>query len=257
MPSPRSRPRRTPPRADAGARRWLSRVAAVLALLAPMTLSTACGSGARPAPPQEPVRPQAQPFAPEEQAYLVDPFTGYPREVDAGRRERLESAHRALLTASDRAGASATAAELLAEDPSFAPAQVLAAQVELGDREYVKVITRLLPVSDEMPQYVASQLALGRAAELAGDVSLAYSAFREIATRSQRAFQRVGELHPRAVEIVANRLEEAVRQNRLAEADEHLALLRAWAPSEVRTLEGERLLAVARGDRVAELAAVK
>lgn len=184
-------------------------------------------------------------------------MTGYPRDVDAGRQERVRDAWRVLVQASDREGALETAAALLDEDPSFAPAQVLVAQVELGEGEPAKVVGRLLPLLDQMPQYVAGQLALGRAAELTGDVPLAYSAFREIAARSPQAFQRVGELHPRAVEIVSNRLHEAVRQNQLFEADRHLALLRRWAPDEVGTLEGARDLAVARGDRRAELAAVQ
>lgn len=251
MPLPRFRPRRTP--LDAGVRRGLVRAAVVLALFA----LGACGSAPSPAPPQEPVRPQAQPFAPQEQAYLVDPLTGFPREVDAGRQERLRDAWRGLVTASARDAALETAAALLEEDPGFVPAQVLAAQVELGEGEYVKVIERLLPGMDRMPQYVAGQLVLGRAAELAGDIPLAYSAFREIAARSQRAFQRVGELHPRAVEIVSNRLREAVRQGRLDEADKHLALLRNWAPDEAGTLQGALDLAVARGDLKAELAAVQ
>jgi hypothetical protein len=229
------------------------RAGAVLAILA----LGGCGSAPSPAPPQEPVPPQAQPFAPQEQAYLVDPLTGYPGQVDAERQERIRSAWRALVTASERDAALDTAAELLEADPSFAPAQVLAAEVELGEREYVKVIQRLLPVGDQMPQYAASQLVLGRAAELAGDVSLAYSAFREIAARNQRAFQKVGELHPRAIEIVSNRLGEAVRQGRLDEAETQLALLRAWAPSEIGTLEGARDVAVARSDRKAELSAVR
>ena len=254
MPLPRFRPRRTPLDAGVGrGRRWILRAAAVLALFA----LGACGSAPRPAPPQEPARPQAQPFAPQEQAYLVDPMTGYPREVDAGRRERVRDAWRALVTASDREGAVETAAALLEEDPAFAPAQVLVAQVELGEGEPAKAVGRLLPILDEIPQYVAGQLALGRAAELTGDIPLAYSAFREVAARNPRAFQRVGELHPRAVEIVSNRLREAVRQNRLDEADAHLGLLRRWAPDEIATLEGARELAVARGDREAELAAVQ
>jgi hypothetical protein len=263
MPLPRFRPHRTPRRLEAGARSQLARAGVILALLA----LGACGSAPSPAPPQEPApRPQAQPFAPQEQAYLVDPLTGYPREMDAGRQERLRSAWRALITASDRDGAVETAAELLEEDPSFAPAQVLAAQVEIGDigeegqgnpANAANVVARLLPLLDEMPQYVAGQLVLGRAAELTGDIPLAYSAFREIAARNQRAFQRVGELHPRAVEIVSNRLREAVRQNRLDEAETHLALLHKWAPDEVGTLEGARDLAVARGDRRAELVAIQ
>ena len=129
--------------------------------------------------------------------------------------------------------------------------------MDLGEGKYGEVLGRLLPIGDQMPQYVASQLTLGRAAELAGDIPLAYSAFREIATRNQRAFQKLGELHPRALEIVSNRLQEAVRLQRLEEAEKQLSFLRSWAPSESVTLEGARAIAVARGDRRAELAAVK
>lgn len=252
MPSPRFRPRRTI-RPDAGAWR---RPAALLALPVILAVLGACGS-APPAPSPEAPRPQLQPFAVEEQPFLVDPLTGFPGQVDPGRQDRVQAAHRALLTASDIQGAVEAAADLLEEDPGFAPAHVLIAQVELGEGTFDKAIARLLPVSDETPQYVASQLVLGRAAELAGDVPLAYSAYREIAPRNQRAFQKVGELHPRALDIVSNRLQEALRQSRWDEADRHLSLLRAWAPSEGRTLEGARALAVARGDRIAELAAVK
>lgn len=253
MPSPRFPPRLTI-RPDALA---LRRLLVLLALPALLAVLGACGS-APPAPtPEAPRRPQLQPFAVEEQPFLVDPLTGYPRQADPERQDRIQAAHRALLTASDREGALETAEELLQEDPGFAPAQVLMAQIELGEGSFARAVERLLPVSDEMPQYVASQLVLGRAAEHAGDVPLAYSAYREIAPRNQRAFQKVGELHPRALEIVSNRLQEALRQSRWDEAERHLSLLRNWAPSEVRTLEGARALAVSRGDRIAELAAVK
>ncbi len=257
MPLPRFPPRLTI-RPDAGARLRIPRVLRLLVLLVILAVLGACGSAPGPAPsPEAPRRPQLQPFAVQEQPFLVDPLTGYPREADPERQDRIQAAHRALLTASDREGALETAEELLEEDPGFAPAQVLVAQIELGEGSFAKAVERLLPVSDEMPQYVASQLVLGRAAELVGDVPLAYSAYREIAPRNQRAFHKVGELHPRALEIVSNRLQEALRQSRWDEAERHLSLLRNWAPSEVRTLEGARALAVSRGDRIAELAAVK
>lgn len=254
MPLQPSRPRRTPrPRVEA--RRSLAGAAAALLVAAVLG---ACGSTATRPPAREPVPPPAvqEPFATAEQAYLIDPLTGF-QEVDAERAERVRAAHRALLAASDRERALATAEELLGADPGFHPAQVLIAQVDLGDGNAAKVVSRLLPVSDALPQYTAAQLLLGRAAELTGDVPLAYAAFREIAARNPRAFQRAGELHPRAVEIVTNRLNEALRQSRLDEAATQLVLLRRWAPSETGTLEGARALAVARGDLSGELAAVK
>lgn len=261
MPSPRFLPHPIR-RPEAGTRRRpvLRAVPALtLSVLLPLALALgACGSGAAtPAPARPSAPPPQQPFATGEQAYLVDPLTGYPRDVEPERAERLREAHRALLSNSERDAAVEAAAGMLESDPAFHPAQVLLGQVELGEGEPAKVVARLLPVSDEMPQYIAAQLLLGRAAELTGDLPLAYAAFREVAARNPRAFQRVGELHPRAVEIVSNRLDEAVRQGQLDEADKQLALLRSWAPSEVRTLEGARSLAVAREDRRAELAAVK
>ncbi|HYO16546.1 MAG TPA: hypothetical protein VE685_25390, partial [Thermoanaerobaculia bacterium] len=137
------------------------------------------------------------------------------------------------------------------------PALVLAAQVDFASGDDQAVIDRLLPVSDSLPGYTASQLLLGRSAERLGDIPLAYSAFRAVATRNPLALKRTGELHPRALEIVSNRLQEALRQGEVVRAEEQLSRLREWAPSETMTLEGIRAVAVARGDLRAELAATQ
>ena len=108
-----------------------------------------------------------------------------------------------------------------------------------------------------MPTYTASQLLLGRATERMGDVALAYSAFRAVAARSPLALKRVNELHARALEIVANRLDDSLRGGKLPEAGKQLELLRSWAPSEAVTFEAARKVAVAQGDHAAELTAVK
>ena len=200
----------------------------------------------------------------QDRAYLIDPLAGYPEApgasasaVGAEERERLQAAFRALLASADIAGARAAAEELLADDPDLLPAHVLMAQADFAEGRAVDVVTRLVPVGDRIPSYVASQLLLGRAAEQAGDIPLSYAAFRAIATRSQLAFQRLGELHPRALEILSNRLQEALRNGKLDEADKQLALMRSWGAAEIVTLEGARALAVARADRRAELDAVK
>jgi hypothetical protein len=146
---------------------------------------------------------------------------------------------------------------MLARDPGFLPAQVLAAQIDFAAGENTHVVERLLAVGDAMPAYVASQLLLGRAAERLGDVALAYSGYRAIAARSPLALKRTGELHPRAMEIVSHRLDEAVRNQKIDEAAKQLQLLQSWGPSETLTLEASRKVAMARGDRAAELAAVK
>lgn len=184
-------------------------------------------------------------------------MTGYTPEVDPALRDRFQSVWRTLLDESDVAGATETAAALLEEDPGFFPAAVLAAQVDFAAGDDRAVIDRLLPVGDALPTYTASQMLLGRSAERLGDIPLAYAAYRAVATRNPLALRRTGDLHPRALEIVSNRLQEALRQGQIEEAEKQLGLLKFWAPSETLTLEGARALAVAQNDRTAELLAVK
>jgi hypothetical protein len=169
----------------------------------------------------------------------------------------VENAWRDLLEAGDTTGAARASAEMLEAEPDFPPAQVLAAQVDFAAGENTRVVERLLPVGDALPTYTASQLLLGRATERLGDIALSYSAYRAIAARNPLALKRTGELHPRAVEIVSRRLDEAVRNQKLDDAAKQLQLLKSWAPSETVTLEASRKLAVARGDHAAELEAVK
>jgi hypothetical protein len=196
-------------------------------------------------------------IAQADRSYLVDPMTGYTPQVDPAMRDRVHGAWRALLEESDVTGATEAAATLLAEDPGFHPAQVLAAQVDFAADDDQAVVDRLLPVGDALRSYTASQMLLGRAAERLGDVPLAYAAFRAVATRNPLALRRTGDLHPRALEIVSNRLQEALRQDQVEEAEKQLSLLKEWAPSETLTLEGTRAVAVERNDRAAELLAVK
>jgi len=238
--------------------RKAAQVPTFLLLAAVLAAHFACSSAAVPPPAREPVRePDPLVLAEADRPYVIDPLQGYAPEADPERRERLESVWRTLLQAGDVSGATEAAAELLEDDPGFQPAHVLAAQVDFAAGEDRAVVDRLLPVGDAMKDYTASQLLVGRSAERLGDVALAYAAFRAVATRSPLALKRTRDLHPRAVEVVANRLDEALRQTLIEEAEKQLALLRAWAPSEAATLDGARSVAVARGDRVAELAAVQ
>jgi Flp pilus assembly protein TadD len=223
-----------------------------------LAAGAACTTAPTP-PVRPPVRRPPEPLAlaPADRPYLIDPFEGYSRDVDPERRERLTAAWHDLLDQGETAAASRIAEEMLAEDPQFLPAQVLAAQVQLAAGDDHDVLLRLLPVGDALPTYTASQILLGRATERMGDVALAYSAFRAVAARSPLALKRVNELHARALEIVANRLDEDLRGGKLPEAGKQLELLRSWAPSEAVTFEAARKLAVARGDQAAELTAVK
>ncbi|HEX2223205.1 MAG TPA: hypothetical protein VHN15_03245 [Thermoanaerobaculia bacterium] len=240
-------------------RRWGAAVPLLLA-----AFLAACGS-AGPVPTQRPVdRPQtSQPtsleIAKAEQPYLIDPLTGFAQEGSSlsEPEEEVRRAWRRLFDESDLAGARETAAELLASDPGFPPAQVLAAQVDFVEERFAEVVERLRPIGEALPSYTASRLLLARAAEKQGDVPLAYEVYRALATRNQLAFQRTGDLHPRALEILYNRLNEALRASDLETAARHLASLQAWAPAEMVTLEAARNLAVAQGDLPGELAAVK
>jgi hypothetical protein len=254
MPSPPSLQRPTLPE---GGRHGRRAATALLLLAVLLAAGAACTTA-----PQPPVRPPVRPpeplaLAPADRPYLIDPFEGYSRDADPERRERLTAAWHGLLDRGETAAASRVAGEMLAEDPQFLPAQVLAAEVELAAGDDHAVLLRLLPVGDALPTYTASQLLLGRATERMGDIALAYSAFRAVAARSPLALKRVNELHGRALEIVANRLDDSLRNGKLPEAGKQLELLRGWAPSEAVTFEAARKVAVAQGDHAAELTAVK
>jgi hypothetical protein len=234
----------------------------VLFALLPLAVS-ACVERRPPARPAPAPESAAAATIRRERAYLLSPLEGYAQSIDPARRERLARAFDTMVTTGSVIAARQTAGELLAVEPSLAPAKVLAAQVDFAEGDNQAVVVRLLPVGDAQPNYTASQLVLGRAAELAGDVPLAYSAYRVIAARSAKAFERTGDLHARALGIVGERLQQALRADRaahpdsLAEAARDLALLNAWGPGELPTLEGARALAVARGDAKAELEAIK
>lgn len=230
-----------------------------------MVLAGACAERRAPGGPPAPETGPAATVR-RERVYLLNPLEGYAQTIDPVRAERIGRAFDALVSTGSLARARDTAADLLAIEPRLAPAKVLAAQVDFAEGNHQAVIARLLPVGDAQPNYTASQLLLGRAAELSGDLPLAYAAYRAIAGRSAKAFERTGDLHARALALVGERLQQALRatrddpahaQDHLTEAEHDLALLKSWGPGEVSTLEGARALAQARGDARAELEAVK
>ncbi|HEX6904454.1 MAG TPA: hypothetical protein VF789_32400 [Thermoanaerobaculia bacterium] len=256
MPSPPFPPRRTAPEAGVCHGRRIAAASLLVVLLASFACTTA-----PPPPPsnREPVQRAPEPLAldPADRPYLIDPLEGYPRNVGPEIRDRLTNVWRDLLEAGDTEGALRVSAELREGEPDLFPAQVLAAQVDFAAGEHRRVVERLLPVGDQIPTYTASQLLLGRSAERLGDIPLAYSAFRAIAARSSLALRRAGEMHPRALEIVSNRLNEALRLRDLEEARKQLGFLQSWGPSEIGTLEAALKVAEAYDDRHAELAAIK
>lgn len=225
-----------------------------------LAAALACTSAPPPTPTvREPVQQAPEPLAlePADRPYVIDPREGYSRDIEPQLLDRLENAWRDLHEAGDTEGATRAAAEMLEGNPDFLPAQVLAAQVDFAMGENTRVVARLLPVGDALPTYTASQLLTGRAAERLGDLALSYAAYRAVAARSPLALKRAGELHPRAMEIVSHRLDEALRAEKIEEAQKQLSLLLNWGPSETISLEAQRKVALARGDRAAELAAVK
>ncbi len=257
MPSPPS-PRRLP---HPEVRRRPGRRIAAAAILGVLLAAVLACSSAPPPPPSvhKPVPQAPPPLALEaaDRPYVLDPMEGYTREADPQLRNRLEGVWHDLLDTGDTEGALRASAEMLQSNPDFLPAQVLAAQVDFAAGENAHVVERLLPVGDALPTYTASQMLTGRAAERLGDVALAYSAYRAVAARSSLALKRAGELHPRAMEIVSHRLDEALKAQKVDEAQKQLSLLQGWGPSETITLEAARKVALARGDRAAELAAVQ
>ena len=194
-----------------------------------------------------------------ERAFLVDPFEGWPGPVLADLEIRIRDLHRELIeTGHGRAAAAARVEgeEILAENPGFHPAAVLAAQSDLYLMDFDGALARLDPVVEEMPLYTAAQLARGRAAERLSFIPEAYASYRAVADLSAAAAERAAVLEPRAVEIVGRRLQGALDREDLAAAGRALERLRSWAPDALDTLEGSLALARAREDRSAELAAV-
>src|SRR3954470_11473400 len=117
--------------------------AAILGVL--LAAGSACKS-APPPPVRGPVQRSPEPLAlaPADRPYLIDPLEGYSRAVDPELRERLETAWHGLLEEGDTATATHVTAELLAREPDFAAAQVLAAQVDFAAGENAHVVERLL-----------------------------------------------------------------------------------------------------------------
>jgi hypothetical protein len=212
------------------------------------SLLAACAG--RPAPPA----PRPEP--PADHAYLLAPPLNYPLELDAELAARVAGAHAELVAGGDPAAARAAAAELLAEHPGLHPAAVLAAQAELAAGRAQPALERLAPVVQELPEYLAARLALARAAELVGDVTTAYDAYRGAAA-SALATRRAAELRPRALEASRRRVEESLHRGRVEDAEAQLAQLQVWAPDEESTLAAAAAVARAAGDSAAELAALR
>ncbi|MEM7350159.1 MAG: hypothetical protein AAF657_05090 [Acidobacteriota bacterium] len=189
--------------------------------------------------------------------FVAPPTTGYPLTAAEPLIERLEGAYEGLRQGLDLAGIEAAGRELLIDDPGFHPAMVLVAQVEFLRQNDAAAITLLQPVVDELPDYTAARLLLGGAAERQGDLPVALESFLRIAGAYASAGRRADEIRPRAVEMVYDRLQDALERGHGERAEEHLLWLDEWAADSWEALDGRRLVAVDRGDLEGELETVR
>jgi tetratricopeptide (TPR) repeat protein len=235
------------------------RLAAVLSLAALMLAAGACATG-RPQPPAPPSAPAGPPA--EDSPFLVHPLEGWDGPVSPAQRSLLDEGF-AAVEAADAELALAVAAEANGGEPPSAvaepypPAAVLAAQADLLERRPGDARARLEPLAEAHPSYLALQLALGRAADAAGDLVGAFGAFQRVAGRSPRAAERAAELRPRAVEVLTRRVGDALARGAVGTAEEALGRLREWLPEATATHLAAADVARARGDRRAELAALR
>ncbi|HUP43299.1 MAG TPA: hypothetical protein VM599_08825 [Thermoanaerobaculia bacterium] len=221
-----------------------------------MVLAACPSGGRRPAPEVRPEEPAFGGLARADRPFVVDPLAGYPLAAAPEPAARAREGWAALVRTGDAEAARALAAELLDADPGFHPAAVLAAQADFLAGQDAAALERLEPLVQELPAYTAAQLLRARTAERLGRIPEAFAAYRSVAELSAAAAERAEALRERAVEIVGNRFRDALEHGRLDAAAGHLGRLERWAPEAEATLEAARGLAVARGDRRAELAAV-
>ena len=212
-------------------------------------LAGACAEVAPPAPTARPATVDAR--------FLLPPASGFAGELEAGLGASLDDLHRRLLAEGASDGLRRVAGELARERPGSAPLQVLLAQIDLVDGALDGAGRRLEPVVEAWPAYDAALLLLGHVSERLGELPRAFDSYRRIADRVPAAAQRVSEIRPRALEIVSNRLEDAIAGGELERAGEQLSRLESWAPGATPTLQGARRLAAARGDARAELGTLR
>jgi hypothetical protein len=231
----------------------------VLVLAALMLAVGACATG-RPQSPVPPAPPAGPPA--EDTPFLVHPLDGWDGPVSPARRSLLDEGF-AAVEAADAELALTLAAEANGGEPPSAvgepypPAAVLAAQADLVDRRPGDARARLDPLAEAHPSYLALQLAFGRAADATGDLVGAFGAFQRVAGRSGLAAERAAELRPRVVEVLTRRVGDALGRGAVGTAEKALSRLREWLPEATATHLAAADVARARGDRRAELAALR
>lgn len=219
------------------------------------------GSGCASAPsieaPTAPQDPQLSGVDATERAFLADPLLGYPLIAEPDAAAEVRRLHQELLRSRDSPSLRSSLQALLERDAGFHPGEVLAAQAELVSSRYSEAIQRLQVVLGELPGYSAALLALGRAAERGGSPLVAFEAYLTAAEASVAAAERIEELRPRTLEIVYNRMQDAIQRSRWDIAEASLGRLKAWGPTTLLSWQAARELAVATQDYDAELTAVR
>lgn len=187
--------------------------------------------------------------------YLLDPVEGYAGTLGESVLSRIEAAYQGLLETGDPKVAQVAADSLLSLDPQLVPARVLAAQGELVARRYGDAVATLAGRLDD--SYTAGLLVLGRAAELDGLIPIAFDAYRRAAGSSAVAERRANALRGRALEAVRGEIDDSLERGRFEEAAGKVELLESWEPGARETLDAQRRLAFATGDRAGELEALR
>jgi tetratricopeptide (TPR) repeat protein len=184
-----------------------------------------------------PSRPVTSVLSSGDKPYLVTPTRGYPLALDAGTQQQLNEIYTTLIEGGESALAHQQAERLLALNPGLHPASVLAAQADFVAKDYTRAIGRMRPIAEEMPDYVAAQLLLGRSSEKTGDIPRSFAAYFAVSDVEPLALKRSDEMRSRAIEILANRINDSLDQGRLEEASQGVARMQEWAPEEATTLQ--------------------
>jgi hypothetical protein len=134
---------------------------------------------------------------------------------------------------------------------------VLVAQADFVVKDFNRAIGRMRPITEEMPDFVAAQLLLGRASEKTGEIPRSFAAYYSVSEIDSLALERANELRPRAIEILANRINDSLEQGRVEEASREVARMQEWAPEEATTLQLTAEVAAVMGEPELELEALR
>ncbi|HSP13713.1 MAG TPA: tetratricopeptide repeat protein [Thermoanaerobaculia bacterium] len=144
----------------------------LLALGAALVLAACAGTGAPPLVSQ----PQG------EFRFLIDPRTGSTPAADPAVDRKFEAAWRYFL-AGDDAEARKRLDALLAKDPSYLPAALAAAAVDIRHGELDTALAIVQRLEDRMPDYTAARIYEGEIAVAQHRLQAAYDIYRTLAQR--------------------------------------------------------------------------